>query len=108
MKQARRSTSQVRSRTRACGQRHFYGPLPARTPEASACGPKPSADGSGGRVGSLQPSKSARLLAVDAIYRQRIQRRQQRIDLRFRSDSDPQCIRELGNRKIPHQDPAAL
>ncbi len=47
------------------------GPLPARTPEASACGPKPSANGSGGRVGSLQAAKSlgflARLLRLSAL-----------------------------------------
>ena len=47
------------------------GPLPARTPEASACGPNPSANGSGGRVGSLQAAKSlgflARLLRLSAL-----------------------------------------
>ena len=59
-----RSPASVKWDCRACGRRHFYGPLPARTPEASACGsalrsptadvPKPSADGSGRRAGSLQ------------------------------------------------------
>src|SRR2546428_759120 len=52
-----------RTGARACGRRLFYGPLPARTPEAPALR-RPPADVSGGRVGSLQASKSDRLLAA--------------------------------------------
>ena len=44
------SCAQAKRATRACGRRLFYGPLPARTPEASTLRRAPE-DGSGGRVG---------------------------------------------------------
>jgi hypothetical protein len=52
----RKDRTRINECARACGRRHFYGPLPARTPEAS-----------GGRVGSLIATQSDRLLASTAL-----------------------------------------